>query len=152
MIYNPLPNGFIHLFQDRNYLDSMSNSFLWSVVGQEGSLGRRMRIGPLCIEYYTGDEEPKLSPFNGMRFVIWTPVTRVDSPYGWHRLFKESGRSVCAFLDIQNIEGYHKNWASTFKTYYNRFLKQQEFDIEEVTESVFSEVYLRYSKKIFLLK
>lgn len=151
MVKNNLPEGFIHLFQDRNYLDSMSSSSLYSIVGEEGNFGRRMKLGPVCVEYYTGDMEPKLKPFKGIRFVIWTPVTRVDSPYGWVRLFKESGRAICAFLDIRNIDEYHKHWRDTFKTYYNRFSKQQRYEIVKVTSEVFSRSYKQYAKNNILI-
>lgn len=136
-----------HLFQDRLYLESMSDDKHCSIVGSEGFYGRRYIVGLFSVEYYTCDKEPELKPFRGLRFVIWNPVTREDAPPSWHRFPGKSDRTVSALLDIRNTHEYFKQWSDTFKTYYYRFLRQQKYVIAEVTCEEYCSYYERYVKK-----
>ena len=146
-----LPEGFKHLFQDRLYLESMTNNSYYTIVGKEGALGRRMFFGPLCVEYYTCDTEPVLTQWRGFRFVIWTRVTREDAPKNWIQFPKESTREVCAYLDINNTNMYYKTWRDTFKTYYYRFLKQTKYQVEEISCDEFCGLYKQYAKNSLLI-
>lgn len=142
-----LPEGFMHLFQDRLYLESISYAPHYMVIGKEGNLGRRVIFGPFCVEYYTCDKEPELLPFKGLRFVIWTPVTRTDVPIRWFQPFKKSTREVCAYINIQNTDIYYTTWSKIFRNYYHHFSKQHEYKIESISWGVFCSLYKQYGRK-----
>jgi hypothetical protein len=142
-----LPKNFTHLFQSKLFLQGMSGDLHYSVVGEEGSLGRRYTIGPFAVEYYTCDSEPKLQPFRGLRFVIWNPVTRIDIPKKWFRMPKESDHTVSVFLDIRNKADYYKTWSPTFRNYYNRYTTQSTYRIIKATLKEYVDMYRLFAKK-----
>lgn len=141
------PESIPHLFQDAVYLASMSDDKHCTIIGGEGFYGRRYTVGPLCVEYYTCDKDPELKPFRGLRFVIWNPVTREDVPPSWYRFPGKSDRTVSAFVNISDTENYFKQWSNTFKTYYYRFLRQQDYKIIEVDCEEYCLQYKHYAKE-----
>ncbi len=143
-----IPSDFIHHFQDKYYLESQTTGSRYKVVGSQQNYGKRMFFGPFCIEYYTGDNEPVLESFKGLRFIIWAPVTRVAIPSGWYMLFKKSTREVSAFIDIRNIEECYKLWNNTFRTYVYHFSKQDRYAVESISCDHFCELYTKYAKKM----
>lgn len=147
MKLHKVPENFTHIFQSKLFLLGLSSSSNYSVIGNEGSLGRRYTVGPLCVEYYTGDKEPELSTWRGFRFVIWNPVSRLDNPISWFRISKESDHTVAAFLDIQNTDNYHKMWSDTFKTYYNRIPRNLQYQVVESSLEEYIKEYRAYAKK-----
>lgn len=140
-----VPENFTHIFQSKLFLLGLSSSSNYSVVGNEGLLGRRYTVGPLCVEYYTGDKEPELSTWRGFRFVIWNPVSRLDVPPSWFHLPLKSDHSVSAFLNIQNCDTYFKTWKRVFRNYYHRWSQQSEYIIKEVGVDEYVEQYSQYA-------
>lgn len=136
------PSDFIHLFQDRNFLQSAFDGKYYSIVGVEGAIGRRYAFGPFCIEYYTTDKEPELSLFKGLRLVIWNPITRTESIPFWKKIPFDTNSMVYAYIDIRDTDNYWKNWNRTFKYYCNSWAKQSKYAVIETSYEVFNSHYV----------
>lgn len=147
---DPIPEDFVHLLQDRDFLRGAFMGERREVVGVDGALGARLQFGPLCVEYYTCDQEPTMLPFRGLRFVLWCPIIRLTPPKGWSRSPLASGRMVFAYFDIRDKETYRKNLNRTLRTYFNHWAKQTEYRIKEVTHDNFSELYEKYAQPVRL--
>lgn len=139
-----LPEDFIHLFQDRYFLQATFPEPVYTIVGNEGCWGTRRTYWPFCVEYYTGDKEPTLLPFRGLRVVVWTPISNIYTCKNWFRLFFDSNPSVYACVLIKN-KNYEKYWSHKFRNFKNLWLKQQEYVIKKTDLATYQDTYSKYA-------
>lgn len=148
---NLIPKDFVHLFQDAVFLRATFPGKESSIIEADGCVGRRHTLGPLCIEYYTTDTVPALSPFRGLRLVLWTPVTRSNKPSGWIGLPKNKSTMVYSFVDIRG-DDYWRLWGKTFKNYRNQWERQSTFTIKEVTHKEYEGYYRTWGAPAWIVK
>lgn len=146
------PEDYIHLFQDKKFLQSTFESKSCIVVGSEQRLGVRYVFGYFCVEYYTGDKEPDLLPFIGFRIVVWSPISIKSKPRLWFRMPCNTNRSVYSFLDIRNKDSYVNSWSRTFKHYAGAWSRQEDYVIKEISYEEYitlCPLYLKPEKYLF---
>lgn len=136
-----------HLFESKNFLMATFDTPGRSVIGEEGGYGTCYSFGPFRVEYYTCAKEPRLSPWRGLRLVVWTPVSREDIPTGWLSL--PGGNIVYAFVNITSMEETIRSWNKTFRNYAHLWHRQTDYVIEEVSLEEFLGHYSRVSCMFF---
>ena len=140
------PTGFRHLFQDSLFLHAMSGYVKYTIVGQEGALGRRYSYGFFCIEYYTSEKEPVLEVCKGLRFVIWNQIGISKVSSLWKKSFMSDSYRVFAFVDISKPYTYVATWKKTLRNYHHAWQRQDEYRIEEISCQLYCDYYTKYAQ------
>jgi len=144
---DPLPDWFIHKMHSHNYaLSAIEEENTDSVIGREGCLGLRSRIGSVSLDSYFSDTEPEIEKSKGIRMVVWHPITRIDKATGWHRFFLDVSPQADAFLDLQNKKEYWKDWTERAERYRKKWLKNDIYEIEEISLEKFISTYQKTEK------
>ncbi len=142
-IGDPLPAGFVHSLQIREYLaGEFSEDSRTEIIGNEGCIGRSWKFGPIHFEQYNSDEEPAITPVTYLRIIFWHPFTRTDIPKGWHRDWFDA--SMVGQIGFARVKGpaYWENWENDAKRNRNRWLNQQnEFEIVSLDYQTFVHEY-----------
>lgn len=148
---DPLPEGCFTYKQSRFYLNGECfNERNKHVVGENGCWGLRWRVGPIWIESYENDNEPKIQSFNKPRLIIWQPLSRLDKPVGWRRSPMQMNIRQTGFTPIINLETYWENWSEHSRRHRKKWLKQKQYVIEECKLEEFCFYYNKKSKLTFL--
>lgn len=111
---------------------------------QEGVVGTRYAFGPLAVEYYTGDHEPRLSFFKGFRFVVWDRVQTTMMPRRW-MVLPFGILPSNAIINLHEQE-YWKRWSHGARNHYNKWFTQIQYDIQEISLDVFIPYFKKYSR------
>lgn len=143
-----VPNDFVHLFQDPLFLRAVFSSKHHQMLTDTACKGVRYSIGPFATEYYTGDIEPELVPYKGLRLIIWHRVIRDSIPPGWKQFPFESNRMVYSCVDIRDRDTFYLRWKKTFRYYNNCIVKNNEYRVEEATSSDYHALYTVHAREI----
>lgn len=137
------PKDFVHLYQDRDFLRALFPNDLYTIVGDDGAIGRAYTFGPLQIEYYTTDREPNILPFRGMRIIFWNSITHTIPPYGWNVLPFKNILASYAYIDISD-SNYWQRWSETFRRQRRLWDTQKEYEIHMLDEATYTSLYQQY--------
>lgn len=153
VVGDPLPLEYRSHKQSAIYLNGecygSSNKY---VVGKEGCLGLRWKVGPVWIESYESDIEPEITPFHAPRMVIWQPLTRQERIKTWRRSFIQMNTRCTGFTEVGSSDGYWKSWSSHAERHRKRWLREDRFGIESASLEEFCVSYRAASKLVFLKK
>lgn len=138
-----IPAGFSDIRQAENYLRGLFST--GEVVRAKGILGIRQKIGPLCAEYYTSDEEPTPEPYEGMRLVIWDRVTSDHKPTGWHAMLPGVTLSTVVISDLKDGE-YWKSWSETARRYRSQWSSQTSYEMVPIDLDTFKKHYMVHGR------
>lgn len=138
-----LPREFVDMRQSETFLRGSFRT--GEILLEKGAIGMRQVFGLLAFEYYTGDNEPKLKPFKGLRLVIWDRVTSDYKPKGWRQMIKGFGLSTAVVSDLSG-DDYWKDWSDTAKRYRNKWDSQTEYKIEKFDLESFVSYYLKFGR------
>jgi precorrin-6B methylase 2 len=145
---DPLPEGYVHPTQSPLYLIGgwEPKAANMEPVGQAGCLGMRWHYGPIWIESYTSDLPPEIDPGAPSRMVIWQPLTKTGRPAHWHRSWIQMNPQQHGFADIRGKLEYWRDWTDHAQRHRKRWLKDDRFEIVEVTLPEFAAAYHRSGK------
>ena len=135
-----LPQNFLHLRQSLSFLRGSFTGNRKAVIGDEGRRGVRFSFGIFAAEYYTGDHEPVLEPFRGLRFVTWDRILNTYKPDVWRYMMKGFKLAPCALVDLSEEE-YWKEWTKTLRQYRTKWETQDEYEIKKVDRDEFAHWY-----------
>lgn len=139
---NP-PTGFVHHRQSVDYLAGCwePNATNVELVGKPGCYGTRWHYGPFWVEMYTTDVQPEIDKTAHSRIVIWQPITKISHPPGWHRSWVQSGSRQHGFSDIAGKTDYWSDWTDHAKRHRQKWLRETQYEIVEVSLEDFSAAY-----------
>lgn len=137
---DPLPQGYTPHRMCPGFLSREWGSTGFVTAGP--SHGARTRVGPLTLEKYVGDEEPKLEPVSP-RLAIWQPITRTDAAPGWRRSWIQMNARLTGFTDLESAPDIHTTWSSQAQRHLKDWKKQNEYHIVEPSLEDFLAAYRR---------
>ncbi len=138
-----IPSDFQDIRQSKEYLKGLFQQ--GEIVGSAGSLGVRHAFGYVAVEYYTTDTEPKISPFKGLRLIIWDRVRSGSVPKKWHVMLAGLSLSTVAISDLSAPE-YWKEWSSTARRYRLQWNEQETYVIVPVDLETFTSYYMKLGR------
>lgn len=139
---DPLPKSFKDKKQSVSFLKVMINKDRQEeIVGEWGCWGTRKKIGPFIFEHYVSDIEPKIKPFKSCRFISWQPLTGLKGVKRWVTNYLFSSCSQIGVVTVSEGEEYWKNWSNHAIRHRKKWLKNNEYKIEEVEFSKFKKAY-----------
>lgn len=136
----PLPDNFLHLRQSLSFLRGSFTGNQKVVIGDEGRRGVRFSFGMFAVEYYTGDKEPTLEPFRGLRFITWDRVMYTEKSKDWRYMMKGFKLAPCALVNLSEEE-YWQEWTKTLRQYRSKWEVQNEYEINKVDRNEFVSYY-----------
>jgi hypothetical protein len=94
---------------------SERHPFYHSIIGREGFLGVRYKIGRILIESYNCQKEPLLEEFTGLRIVLWSNFQETEASnkkhLGWRSLWSMPLFDCGRQYGIGKIHpGYLQDW------------------------------------------
>jgi hypothetical protein len=139
----PLPEGFVHAKQSISYLlgEWEPDATNVEVVGVPGCLGLRWHYGPLWVELYTTDVQPTIEETAHTRIVLWQPITKTGRPAGWLRTWMHLNPQQHGIADIGGHEEFRKGWTEHAQRHRKKWLKDDRFEILEISFDAFAEAY-----------
>lgn len=151
---DPVPEGYVHQMQSPSYLlggwsPDAKNAEL---VGKPGCYGMRWHYGPMWIEAYTTDVQPEPDRTAHARMVIWQPVTKIGKPAGWHRSWVQMNSQQHGFGDVKDKPEYWKEWTDHAQRHRKKWLKDERYEIAEVSLADFAAAYHKTGKLPMLRK
>lgn len=93
--------------------------------GREGCWGLRWHIGPFWFENYFGDEEPS-SDSEPKRLIIWQPVSREQTPTGWHKTRLLNHIKTTGYALVEREAPYWQNWSAHAKRHRRKWMEQRD--------------------------
>lgn len=148
-IGDPMPVGYQDRQQSRQNLEACSkNGNLYKVVGETGRIGLRTAVGPFVSEDYFTDEEPVIEPYPIPRIVKWQPIT-VSQKNGWkcHWFTGNVYQKGVGVITPDNRDAYWEEWSSHAKRHRNKWLRDDHYEMVDVTIDAFARAY-HASKKL----
>lgn len=143
---DPLPPGFLPFraippFIERDFRELKR-------VAMNGVVGTSWRHGPLNFEGYISDTEPEIPRIGTTRLVLWQPLTRTDRPKGWIRLPVQPNATITGVGEISNPETYWEHWSEHAKRHRQKFLKDDRFEMIDLTYDRYMDIYRRIPRAI----
>lgn len=136
---------FIPLQQSETFLRGSFSKRFTTIIGERGSVGVRLSLWKIAIEYYRTDNPPTLTPFNGLRVAVWDRLFSSTIPHGWRKMFASLTLAQNAVINLTE-ENYTAPWSRTLKLYKNRWGNQKEYIIEKTSYENFSSYYKKHGK------
>lgn len=138
-----LPKGYVHHRSVREFLQREYSSGWVKFIGKGNVPGSINDLGPIRIERYISDEEPKIFPDQKFRIIIWQPLTRQDIPKGWKRSWDQFGVKRNGFTEITDPEKYWDKWEPHAQRHRQKWLeiKDKKWEIYEPTLEEFVSAY-----------
>ena len=146
---DPVPEGYTDRQQSRMNLEACTGSSKhYEIIGDPGRIGLRAKIGPFVSEDYFTDEEPVLEPFHLPRTIKWQPFT-VSKKTGWkrHPLPGDIYQKGVGLIRSDNQDSYWKEWTAHAQRHRSKWLKDERYEIVDVTLDEFAHAY-HASKKL----
>ncbi|MFA5933616.1 MAG: methyltransferase domain-containing protein [Candidatus Paceibacterota bacterium] len=142
-----LPDNFVHPSQSKKYLLGGSPSKKSEIIGVNGCLGIRWNIGPIYIDSYVSDIEPKIDDFSSFRIIVWNRISNISKPKHWFSFPLDLSPSAFCISDLKNMKDkYFINWTDRAKRYRKKWLSNTEFEIVETDFQTFSDAYKKFGK------
>lgn len=129
-----LPDGFESHHQCPEIMSHLNipTSFKPGAVGTK-PVGVRWHTGPLCLERYIGDDEPRLGT-GPTRIVLWYRLMRTDRPKGWHQWARRG--LLEGFAELKPGLNYDAEWSQSSRRYRNRWRQRVGVTHELVSPSM----------------
>ena len=102
--------------------------------GRDGCWGLRWRVGPFWFENFFGDEIPS-SDCGPKRLIIWQPVSREETPKGWHKTRLLNHIKTTGYALVSHDVPYWSSWSEHARRHRRKWLAQRD-DWEVVTPSL----------------
>jgi hypothetical protein len=128
----------------RAYLERETKDGKRMLVDQGAMLGIRWHHGPLWFEVFFGDTEPRIEP-GPARMVIWQPTFAREKPKGWLHSWIQMNPRCTGYVEVGSKDAYWKSWSDHARRHRNRWLKEDRFQIEDVSLEDFIQAYRRGS-------
>ena len=152
-IGDPVPKDFVNKEQSKIYLSAQLNhSSLVKLVGNEGCLGVRYFWYLFAIEWYSSDCEPKISPWKGLRLIIWHPIKQVNSKKGWWRNFLSGPKWLLQLGFARNSERYWDTWSKHARRHREKWMNDARYTLRKASIDEFEKAYFTSGKLDFLLR
>ena len=139
---DPLPEGYRHFrATDAFVLREGSNGSPWHPVGVPGCMGARWMHGPLRFEGYQSDQEPVIEPGGPRRMITWQPFRPIPKPAGWHQSWSQPNARLTGFSEIVDPSAYWKTWTAHAQRHRAKWLREQQYEMGDITGAEFIEAY-----------
>ncbi|MDO8489842.1 MAG: hypothetical protein Q7S47_00325 [bacterium] len=147
----PLPDGYVPYRMCKGYMTrEAAVQRATTIIGSEQCPGYRTRYGRFFVDKLFGDEEPNIEKTDLARLVAWRPFTRTDRPKGWLQSRHIGNIGLTGFATITSE--YWKGWDSHAQRHRLRWMRQNEWVLEEVSLEVFLAAYGKTKKELTLKK
>jgi spermidine synthase len=138
----PVPIGYTNYYSSKDFLERELKDTNQKIIAAKNIVGIRRKLGPIYLDYYYCENEPRLEPADKTRIVFWNPLKSTVKPRGWHnspvRSQNQNGIGV-----IEPNKEYWKDWSKHAQRHRNNWLntESKDFSIEEAGLDEFIEAY-----------
>lgn len=141
------PQDFVFPTQSELFLKSTFPSSQTEYLLERENKGVAIGNRLCTLEYFTGEALPVKPLRKGLTIQIWHAFGKQVVP-GWFSLWRLLSRGAIALIDRDNLSReYWQTWSQYGKRYRKKWLAQNEYEIESVTEEVFRKSYQRSTLK-----
>lgn len=123
-----LPDDYVSIRTSPAFLSGFFGEHRRELLSQGGVSGVRYFWWIFAIEYYTGDKQPTLIPFRGIRFAVWDRVKSVEKPQHWYEPRIGGTIAPHAIVPLAS-ETYWDTWSHGTKNHRTRLYAQSEYQI-----------------------
>jgi hypothetical protein len=121
-----------------------------SVVGAwPGSSGMRWFHGPICVERYTGDDDPEPPRDGQRRLLVWQTMRRTDLPKGWWRGFPKMSIGLTGYAPITDPDA-ERGWSSHARRHLARWRRDPTWSVREIGPDEYLAAYARSTQDLVL--
>lgn len=142
---NTAPLGLVSLRECVSFIRISFRDGFSKVIKNDNYTGVVFCYNFFAIEYYTGDIEPKIEPFKGLRFIIWDRIRNNQKIKHWFNLNIGGKLASNAIIDLSS-ENYFSDWAHSTKSYYNKWFTQDEYEVLETNLQTFLKDFKIYAR------
>jgi hypothetical protein len=147
-----LPQGYVPYAASADYLKrEYTNWPPFEVIQAGDAWGVRRMIGPISVERYVGNAEPKITS-GGFRYVIWDPITKREASSGWRRSRGAYWRQLTGYADLTQPGELHEHWSELARRERKKWLSQEAVEIRAVDVDTYCRAYARSNKRATIIR
>lgn len=139
------PDDFIPYRSSLDYWKREASDGKRIIIQQEKTFGVRWHHGPLYIDGFYRDPEPKIEP-GPRRLVIWQPTNHLEKPRGWIKFFSQMNARMTGYAEVGQPDAYWKTWTEHAQRHRKKWLKEERFYLEEISGEEFMIAYRQVKK------